>query len=82
MFRPLAALGVDEIVVRVTQYDYKKQREHPFGLPKEWQAVVKHRDRRRVWGVGIAGDPDTALEKAIAAFARDEADDDDGMELV
>jgi hypothetical protein len=79
MLRDLVVLGVDDVTVRVTRYDHKKRAGHPFGLPVQWQAIVKHRDRNRVWGVGIAGDPDTALEKAIAAFSNDL---DDGMDLV
>lgn len=59
---PFAEDGAEEIVIRVSRYADDNE------TPAAYQAIVKHRDRRRIWGVGITSDPVTALMKAISEF--------------
>ncbi len=54
--------GVDEIVVRICRY------EADMETPAAFQAVVRGRDRTRVWGVGIRANPVAALSRAVQSF--------------
>lgn len=59
--------GVDEITIRVSRYDFSVKPERPAAF----QAIAKRADRTKVWGVGVAGSPVAAIQKAIReAYAR------------
>lgn len=53
----------DEIVIRVSRYEGPN-----LDQPAAFQAVVKGRNRMRVWGVGVMASPVAALTRAIADF--------------
>lgn len=62
---PTTEDGAQEVILRVSRWDGDK--------PACYQALVKHRDASRVWGVGIAPNPVVALNRAIREFyARNE----------
>ena len=54
----------DEIVLRVSSYNFDTD---PW-TPTSYQAIVRHRDRTKCWGVGIRSNPVAALSAAIADF--------------
>ena len=54
--------GAEEIVIRVARY------EKDCVTPASFQALVKHRDRTIVWGIGCTADPVTSLMRAIHTF--------------
>jgi len=54
--------GADEIVIRVSRYG------DDLDNPACFQALVKGRDKHRVWGVGMKANPVAALKDAIAEF--------------
>lgn len=60
--------GAEEIVIRVCRYDAENK-------PSSYQAIVRGRDRRTVWGVGIRANPVIALQRAIENFFEPKAAD-------
>lgn len=52
----------DEVTIRVSRY------QDDGKTPSAFQAVVKNRNRKLVWGVGVMSNPVQALERAMAAF--------------
>ncbi len=74
--RDLTSLGADDVTVRVSAYDWEAD---PHGVPCQWQAIVKHRDRTKAWSVAVRDDPVVALQDAINGFAELY---DDGMDMV
>jgi hypothetical protein len=54
----LIASGMDEITVRVSQYDRAM-------VATQWQALVKFANRQKPWGVGVAATPEEALTTAV-----------------
>lgn len=55
--------GAEEIVIRVSRYDGPN-----LDKPVAYQAIVKGRNRNRVWGVGVMASPVAALTRAIEDF--------------
>lgn len=55
-------LGAGEALVRVSKYG------PDLATPEQWQALVKHRQRDKVWGVGLHADPEQAMVLAVESF--------------
>lgn len=56
------AQGADEIVLRVSRY------ADGLRTPACFQAIVKHRNRNLVWGIGMGPAPAGALRAAFENF--------------
>lgn len=59
--REAIALGASEFITR-TAPPWKD------GRPTQWQALVRHTDARKSWGVGVSDDPEKAEQLALDAF--------------
>lgn len=62
LIRETAKLGLAEVAVRVSRYGPKLEK------PEQYQAIAKHRDATRAWGVGVCADPIDALTEALTKF--------------
>lgn len=64
-FTALAGDGVDELVVRVAQYDFTGGVQ----TPSQWQAIARFRNRGKAWGVALAETPGEAVLGAFRSAA-------------
>ena len=60
--------GADEILVRVSSYGPDRI------TPSQYQAIVRYRDRTKVWGVCVHADAETALRKALGVSVEEITD--------
>ncbi len=65
--------GVDEIVLRVSRYDFADGKPFP-GDPAAWQCWIDHRDCRVPRTCAIRANPVAALRAALAEFPRNVAE--------
>ena len=56
--------GAVDFLVRVSGYDWSNGGQ----VPNQWQAIIKHRDATKPWGVGVDADFFEASKKAHHNF--------------